>query len=115
MAAGLAVALMALAFVLSLGHSNPVALYVFTAHAGAILTVIAGAGAALAVMQGATFIGGEWAAGTMTLLLAWEPRRLPVMAAKLASVVRPARLPVLPGACGVGRCLGGPLSCRDAA
>ena len=41
-----------------------------------ILVVIGG------LLLGASFVGAEWHAGTMTTLLAWEPRRLRVLAAK---------------------------------
>ncbi len=34
---------------------------------------------------GASFIGAEWHAGTLTTLLTWEPRRLRVFAAKLVA------------------------------
>ena len=39
---------------------------------------------ALFLLLGASFIGAEWHAGTMTTLLTWEPRRLRVSLAKLA-------------------------------
>jgi hypothetical protein len=35
-----------------------------------------------ALLIGASLVGAEWHAGTMTTLLTWEPRRLRVMAAK---------------------------------
>ena len=35
-------------------------------------------------LLGASFIGADWHAGTVTTLLTWEPRRLRVMMAKLA-------------------------------
>jgi ABC-2 type transport system permease protein len=35
---------------------------------------------------GASLIGAEWAAGTITTFLTWEPRRLRVLAAKLVAV-----------------------------
>ncbi len=39
-------------------------------------------------LLGASFVGAEWHAGTMTTLLTWEPRRLRVLATKtLAAVV----------------------------
>jgi ABC-type transport system involved in multi-copper enzyme maturation permease subunit len=41
-----------------------------------ILVVIGG------LLLGASFVGAEWHAGTMTTLLTWEPRRLRVLAAK---------------------------------
>lgn len=42
-------------------------------------------GCLLALLLGATFIGAEWQQGTMASLLTWEPRRLRVMAAKIAA------------------------------
>ncbi|MEP6476469.1 MAG: ABC transporter permease subunit [Actinomycetota bacterium] len=44
--------------------------------AAAFLVVIGG------LLLGASFVGAEWHAGTMTTLLTWEPRRLRVLAAK---------------------------------
>jgi ABC-type transport system involved in multi-copper enzyme maturation permease subunit len=41
-----------------------------------ILVVIGG------LLLGASFVGAEWHAGTMSTLLTWEPRRLRVLAAK---------------------------------
>jgi ABC-type transport system involved in multi-copper enzyme maturation permease subunit len=41
-----------------------------------ILVVIGG------LLLGASFVGAEWHAGTMTTLLTWEPRRVRVLAAK---------------------------------
>jgi ABC-type transport system involved in multi-copper enzyme maturation permease subunit len=41
-----------------------------------ILVVIGG------LLLGASFVGAEWHAGTMTTLLTWEPRRIRVLAAK---------------------------------
>jgi ABC-2 type transport system permease protein len=37
----------------------------------------------LAMGLGATFMGAEWGAGTMTTILTWEPRRLRVFSAKV--------------------------------
>lgn len=37
----------------------------------------------LFLVLGASFVGAEWHAGTMTTLLTWEPRRIRVIAAKL--------------------------------
>ena len=37
----------------------------------------------LSIGLGATFIGAEWGAGTVTTLLTWEPRRVRVMIAKV--------------------------------
>jgi ABC-2 type transport system permease protein len=34
---------------------------------------------------GAVLVGGDWASGTMSTLLTWEPRRIRLLAAKLAS------------------------------
>jgi ABC-type transport system involved in multi-copper enzyme maturation permease subunit len=42
-----------------------------------ILVVIGG------LLLGASFVGAEWHAGTMTTLLTWEPRRVRVLAAKV--------------------------------
>ena len=39
-----------------------------------------------ALMAGATFIGGDWRAGTVGTLLTWEPRRQRVFLAKAAAV-----------------------------
>lgn len=44
----------------------------------AFLVVIGG------LLLGASFVGAEWHAGTMTTLLTWEPRRLRVLVAKAA-------------------------------
>lgn len=41
----------------------------------------------LAWVLGATLIGAEWRAGTVTTLLTWEPRRVRVMAAKATAAV----------------------------
>lgn len=38
-------------------------------------------------LVGASLAGAEWAAGTMTTLLAWEPRRVRVLLAKLVAAV----------------------------
>ncbi|MGH9025991.1 MAG: hypothetical protein ACRDWD_07730, partial [Acidimicrobiia bacterium] len=38
--------------------------------------------AMISFVLGASFVGAEWRAGTMTTLLTWEPRRLRVFAAK---------------------------------
>lgn len=38
-------------------------------------------------LLGASLAGAEWAAGTMTTLLTWEPRRMRVLLAKLIAVV----------------------------
>jgi len=40
-----------------------------------------------ALVVGASFVGAEWHAGTMTTLLTWEPRRLRVLAAKAVACV----------------------------
>lgn len=39
----------------------------------------------LGLSLGASFLGAEWQAGTLSSLLTWEPRRLRVLAAKLAA------------------------------
>ena len=38
-------------------------------------------------LVGASLAGAEWAAGTMTTLLTWEPRRIRVLLAKLAAAI----------------------------
>ena len=38
-------------------------------------------------LVGASLAGAEWAAGTMTTLLAWEPRRIRVLLAKLVAAI----------------------------
>jgi hypothetical protein len=38
-------------------------------------------------LLGASFVGAEWQKGTMTTTLSWEPRRVRVLAAKLAAAV----------------------------
>ncbi|TFV56451.1 hypothetical protein E4P41_15740 [Geodermatophilus sp. DF01-2] len=45
------------------------------------------AGAALAFLLGATWIGAEWSTRSLVSLLFWEPRRVRVMAVKLAVLV----------------------------
>jgi hypothetical protein len=40
----------------------------------------------LSVVAGGSFVGAEWATGSMATLLTWEPRRGRVLAAKLAAV-----------------------------
>ena len=40
-----------------------------------------------ALATGASFVGAEWHAGTITTLLTWEPRRLRVLAAKVVAIV----------------------------
>ncbi len=47
----------------------------------------AGLGAALAFLVGATWIGAEWSTRSMVALLFWAPRRMRVMATKLAVLV----------------------------
>lgn len=53
--------------------------------AGAV--AFAGLAAALAFVIGATWIGAEWSTRSMVALLFWAPRRMRVMAAKLAVLV----------------------------
>jgi ABC-2 type transport system permease protein len=50
---------------------------------------------ALFVVLGASFIGAEWHAGTMTTLLTWEPRRVRVFAAKMLAAAALAFLGIL--------------------
>ena len=48
------------------------------------LLAVATATAGLAFLLGATYVGAEWSTRSMVALLFWEPRRLKVMATKLA-------------------------------
>jgi ABC-2 type transport system permease protein len=48
---------------------------------GVSFLVVAGA-----LALGASFVGAEWHAGTITTLLTWEPRRLRVLAAKTVAI-----------------------------
>lgn len=43
--------------------------------------------ALISLVLGATFLGAEWSAGTMTTLLSWEPRRIRLFTAKLAVII----------------------------
>lgn len=54
--------------------------------ANLVITVVA-LTSMIGFVVGAGFIGAEWTAGTFPLLLTWEPRRLRVLLAKLATVV----------------------------
>lgn len=49
---------------------------------GGILAAAALAWVVISFVLGASFVGAEWRAGTMTTLLTWEPRRLRAFAAK---------------------------------
>lgn len=53
---------------------------------------VAAATAALAFLLGATYVGAEWSTRSMVALLFWEPRRLKVMATKLAVLAGAAAL-----------------------
>ncbi|MGR6963764.1 hypothetical protein ACU610_04810 [Geodermatophilus sp. URMC 61] len=50
------------------------------------------AGSALALVLGATWIGAEWSTRSVVSLLVWEPRRVRVMAVKLAALTLGAAL-----------------------
>lgn len=54
---------------------------------GAMATGIAIASAMLAFIVGASYVGAEWATGTMQALLFWEPRRARVVLSKAAALV----------------------------
>lgn len=56
------------------------------------VTGIAAAAAALAFLLGATYVGAEWSTRSMVALLFWEPRRVKVMATKLAVLAAAAAL-----------------------
>lgn len=60
-----------------------------------LLLGLAAAFAILGLLLGATSIGAEWHAGTMTTLLTWEPRRIRVGLAKAASCAALCFLAVL--------------------
>ncbi|MFN2626068.1 MAG: hypothetical protein ABR520_08300, partial [Mycobacteriales bacterium] len=49
--------------------------------------VIGGTLALIGFLVGATFAGADWSSGTVQSLLFWEPRRLRVMAAKIAALL----------------------------
>lgn len=53
---------------------------------------VAAATAALAFLIGATYIGAEWSSRSIVALLFWEPRRVRVMAVKLAVLTAAAAL-----------------------
>jgi hypothetical protein len=53
------------------------------------------ASAMLAFLIGATYVGAEWSSRSMVALLFWEPRRIKVMAVKLAVTAAAAVLGVL--------------------
>lgn len=60
-----------------------------------VLLGLAAAFAILGLLLGATSIGAEWHAGTMTTLLTWEPRRIRVGLAKAASCAAISFLAIL--------------------
>jgi hypothetical protein len=59
--------------------------YSFAEHAPNVVVGLVVAVSLLGFVTGASFIGAEWASGTMASLLTWEPRRLRVLAAKLGA------------------------------
>jgi ABC-2 family transporter protein len=59
--------------------------YSFAEHAPNVVVGIVLAASLLGFVIGASFIGAEWASGTMASLLTWEPRRLRVLVAKLGA------------------------------
>lgn len=61
--------------------------WVLTDQAKNLLYVFAGLLALFAFSVGASFVGAEWSSGGMMNLLLWRPRRLPLLAGKLAALV----------------------------
>jgi hypothetical protein len=59
--------------------------YSFAEHAPNVVVGIVIAAGLVGFVIGASFIGAEWASGTMASLLTWEPRRLRVLVAKLGA------------------------------
>jgi ABC-2 type transport system permease protein len=59
----------------------------FAANAANLVITAVAMTALVGFVVGAGFVGAEWGAGTFTLLLTWEPRRLRVLSAKLLAVV----------------------------
>jgi ABC-2 type transport system permease protein len=59
----------------------------FRADFRPLMFVAAGILTLFGFVVGASFIGAEWTSGGMTNLLLWRPRRLPVLATKLATML----------------------------
>lgn len=61
--------------------------YVFQSRAGDLIQVLTALLGISLLVMGASFVGAEWNHGTMTSLLAWEPRRLRVFLGKLIGLL----------------------------
>jgi ABC-2 type transport system permease protein len=61
--------------------------WVLTEQAKAMLTVFGGLLALFGFAVGASYVGAEWSSGGMTNLLLWRPRRVPLLAAKLGTLL----------------------------
>ncbi len=61
--------------------------WVLTEQAKAMLTVFGGLIALFGFAVGASYVGAEWSSGGMTNLLLWRPRRVPLLAAKLGTLL----------------------------
>lgn len=59
----------------------------FANSAGGLVGVVVAGASLLGLVIGASYIGAEWAAGTMASMLTWEPRRLRVLWAKLLAAM----------------------------
>ncbi|HET6213899.1 MAG TPA: ABC transporter permease subunit [Micromonosporaceae bacterium] len=59
----------------------------FRKEFGYLIMVFAGLLALLAYVVGASFVGAEWNSGGMMNLLLWRPRRVPVLLAKLGTLL----------------------------
>lgn len=61
--------------------------WILTEQAKAMLTVFGGLLALFGFAVGASYVGAEWSSGGMTNLLLWRPRRVPLLAAKLGTLL----------------------------
>jgi hypothetical protein len=61
--------------------------WTFADSARDVILLYAGLLALFAFAVGASYVGAEWASGGMMNLLLWQPRRVPVLAAKLVALL----------------------------
>jgi ABC-type transport system involved in multi-copper enzyme maturation permease subunit len=61
--------------------------WVLTDQARSMLIVFGGLLALFGFAVGASYVGAEWSSGGMTNLLLWRPRRVPLLAAKLGTLL----------------------------
>jgi ABC-2 type transport system permease protein len=61
--------------------------YDFRRETPMLVRVLGGVLALLGFAVGASFVGAEWSSGGMTNLLLWRPRRVPVLLAKLGTLL----------------------------